>query len=191
MNDVDSRAARRRVLIQGACIVLATALVGSLVGTLGLWVAWPLLVGAAIGLVPAAGGDLGRAGAVGVGLLAGWFGFALRATVLPDIALGRGLGLAIPVVVVVVVALVSAERWPLWAGLGGVAAFVGTYTAAYADNPTAFLAESPTAFSTALVAVSAGLLVGLALRSDRPDTAPVERRSTTVPEAPVEAEATR
>src|SRR5687768_4926213 len=109
--------------------LLLAALAGALAavsGALSLETTWPLLLGAAVMLVPS-GRPGTRMANLLVGFAAAWGGFALRAAVLPDVPLGRGLAVAAPVVLVTAVVAATRHRLPLWAGLLGIAGYTGAY----------------------------------------------------------------
>jgi hypothetical protein len=135
------------------------------------------LLGVALGGVVALVPDrsvLGRVSGFLVGLLAAWVGYALRAGVLPDIALGRAIAVVGVVGIVTVAAVASAGRLPLWSGLLGAAAMAGAYESVFATSPTSFVLDSTTAVTTTLVAVSFGLLLA--------SLAPVSRTAIARPE---------
>ena len=149
---------------------LRTGLTGiALAGTAGCLLllggdlATTALLGVALGgvlaLVPN-GSVLGRVSSFLVGVLSAWVGYALRAGVLPDIALGRAIAVVAVISLITVVAVASAGRLPLWSGLLGAAAMAGAYEATFAASPTSFVIDSTTAVTSALVAVSVGLLLG-------------------------------
>jgi hypothetical protein len=150
----------RRTLLAGLLLAVLVVLLAAAGDLLSLAVTWPVLLGAAVALVPGTG-IAGRIGALLVGALAGWIAYALRAAVLPDLGVSVGISLAIAVLVVTAAAVASVERLPLWAGLTGVAAFAGLYDAAYRASPTDFLAQSTVALTTLLLAVALGAAGGM------------------------------
>lgn len=117
-----------------------------------------LAVGAVLGLVPDRP-PAWRAGSFAVGFIAAWLGFALRAGLLPDIPLGRAIATLIVLGLVTVATTVSFGRFPLWAGLLGVAAFSGGYETTFSADPTSFLSDSMTDATTIAIAVALSFFV--------------------------------
>jgi hypothetical protein len=117
-----------------------------------------LALGAVLGLVPLSTPG-GRIVGFVTGFLAAWVGYALRAGFLPDIPIGRAIAAFIVVAVVAIVASATNGWAPLWAGLLGVGALVGSYETAFTTMPTAFTTESVTAATTVALAVALGLLI--------------------------------
>lgn len=116
-----------------------------------------LAIGAVLGLVPDRAPAL-RAGSFAVGFFAAWLGFALRAGFLPDIPLGRAIATVIVLALVTIATAVSFGRFPLWAGLLGVAAFSGGYEATFSASPATFISDSMTDATTIALAVGLGFL---------------------------------
>ena len=77
-------------------------------------------LGGALGLVPDRS-PAQRAAGFGVGFLAAWLGYALRAAVLPDAAAGRAIAVLVVVLVCLGVAALTRGRLPLWSALLGAA----------------------------------------------------------------------
>lgn len=117
-----------------------------------------LAVGAVLGLVPDRP-PAWRAGSFAVGFIAAWLGFALRAGLLPDIPLGRAIATLIVLGLVTVATTLSFGRFPLWAGLLGVAAFSGGYETTFSADPTSFLSDSMTDATTIAIAVGLSFFV--------------------------------
>jgi hypothetical protein len=145
----------RVVLARGLIVAALVGVVVALSGPLLLQSAWPVLAGAAIGLVPGRS-TLNRAGAFAAGVVAGWLSFALRAAVLPDVPVAHGIAVAVAVAAVAVAAAVSGGRLPLWAALVGFAAYAGAYQAAFTADPTAFPTQSVPAATSLLLASAIG-----------------------------------
>jgi hypothetical protein len=125
--------------------------------------------GAVLALVPHRS-FAGRAGGFVAGLAAAWFGYALRAGVLPDIPLGRALAAVAVISLITAVATASADRLPLWSGLVGAGTMIGAYEATYTATPAAFTGESGTATSTVLLAAAFGYVVTLLVAVTAPQT---------------------
>jgi hypothetical protein len=170
----------RRALTGGLMLAVVVVLVALLGSALHLSVLWPIVLGAAVLLVP---GDhtAGRLVMLIAGAVAAWMGYALRAAVLPDLPISLGLAVAVPVLLVAVLAAATAGRLPLWAGLAGLAGFSGVYDAAFRANPTGFVADSLTAMTALLLAVALGAAAGVGARmlsGARPEPAAAESAAT-------------
>jgi hypothetical protein len=150
-----------RTVIRGAVIALVAALVAVTGNAVGIDTVWPVLLAAAVGL-SAASFSTGRIVAFVVGTGVSWLMLALRAALLPDLALSQAAVLVGGVVLLTAMAALSAERAPLWAGLAGYAAFAAYYEPIFAANPTRFLAESTVALVTVLLATAVGFLGAMA-----------------------------
>jgi hypothetical protein len=154
---------RVRTSVTGAALaVVAGALVvhGAVFGADFLpTVVLGLAVGAALGLVQHRSAPE-RAVAFVLGVLAAWVGYALRAGVLPDIPMGRGLAVVVVISLITAVAAASAERLPMWAGLLGAAVLAGAYEVVYTASPSDFTAESTIAVTSVLLAAAFGFVVG-------------------------------
>lgn len=114
-------------------------------------------LGAVIGLVP----DqrlTHRLIGFAVGFVLAWIGYAVRAAILPDVAMGRAIAVFGVLVVAVLLLAPTAGRIPLWSALVGAAAMVGAYEQTYADAPSLFTTDSPTAATTVLLACAMGVL---------------------------------
>jgi hypothetical protein len=146
-----------RTVIRGAVIALVAALVAVTGNAVGIDTVWPVLLAAAIGL-SATALFAGRVVAFVVGVALSWLMLALRAALLPDLAVSQAAVLVGGVVLLTAMAALSAERAPLWAGLAGFAAFSAYYEPIFAANPTRFLAESTVALVTVLLATAVGFL---------------------------------
>ena len=121
----------------------------------------------------------------GVGFLAAWLGYALRAAVLPDAAAGRAIAVLVVVLVCLAVAGLTRGRLPLWSALLGAAAMAGAYEATYAADPTSFVTSSATTATSILLAAGAGFLatslLGVVVVQDREE----ERAAEAAAEAPL------
>lgn len=161
---------RRHILAGLALAVLATAIVlfsgPDLQGVTLLGAA----LGGALGLVPDRSPGA-RAAAFGIGFLAAWLGYALRAAALPDSAAGRAVAVLVVLAVCLAVAGPTRGRLPLWAALLGAAAMAGAYEATYAADPSAFVASSLATATSILLAAGAGFvatsLLGAVVEQDR------------------------
>ena len=121
-------------------------------------------MGAVLGLVRDRS-VVGRLAAFLIGVVVAWIGYAVRAQFLPDVPSGEALALVIVVALITVMAVVSAGRFPMWAGLLGAAALFGAYEELYVAAPYNFLSESVIAISSLLVPVAMGFLVGIVTSS--------------------------
>lgn len=143
-------------LLRGVAIAGAAALAIAVPSVIGLSSPWPVLLVAAIAF--ARPGRPGVAGALLLGAVAWWAAMALRAGVLPDAVWSEIVAASVAIAVVVLAAMVSGDRLPLFAGLGGIAAFAGLYEPVFAAAPTEFLSASPLAFGAVVVAAGLGFL---------------------------------
>lgn len=173
----------RRTLIAGGVLALGAALLAIHGGHLGLEAQrialYGVVMGGVLGLVPGTS-PTGKATAFGIGFAATWLGYFLRAGVLPDIPMGRGVAAFAIVAVVTLAAVASSDRLPLWAGLLGAGLMAGAYETTFTLTPPAVGTESVTAASGALVAAAFGYLVAVLVR----ESAPVEAGET-APDIPV------
>jgi hypothetical protein len=167
--------AMQRVLISGLILVVGMVALAAMRGLIGLDPIWPVLLAAAVCLVPGSA-VLSRLGAFVVGAAAAWLGYGLRAAVLPDLAVVPGVAWALGIAIVTAVALATADRLPLWAGLAGMAAMSGMYEMMYRTSPPAFVTESVVAFTSVLLAGVLGAVAAMvtdALTRSRESVTPV------------------
>ncbi|WP_081844441.1 hypothetical protein [Cellulomonas sp. URHE0023] len=145
---------------------ILAGLVLAVVTTLVVVVASPELQAVAL-LGAAIGGTLGlvpdrspaqRVGGFAAGFAAAWFGYALRAAVLPDATSGRAVAVLLVLLICLAVAAGTRGRLPLWSTLLGAAAMSGAYEATYSSDPTAFVGSSATTATSILLAAGAGFL---------------------------------
>lgn len=94
-----------------------------------------------------------------LGVLFAWISYALRAAVLPDSDLGRGIAATLIVLGVAVVAIVAGSKVPWWAMITGLIALTSVYEATYNNAPSRFLDESPIALTSVLVASGIAIFV--------------------------------
>lgn len=153
-----------RALFGGLLLAVLLIVLAAASNLLALNVIWPALLAGAVALVPGRAGAM-RISAFLIGGAAGWVGYALRVTVLPDLTVSPGVALAAAVLIVTAIAAASADRLPLWAAAAGVAAFSGVYEAAFVASPTLFVSQSVVALTTFLAAGAVGAFVGLAART--------------------------
>ena len=142
----------------GLLLAVLAGVLAAVSGPLSLETTWPLLLGAGVMLVPA-GRPGWRLANLIVGFAAAWVGFALRAAVLPDVPLGRGLAVAAPILIVTAVAAATRNKLPLWAGLLGIAGYTGAYEAKFIAAPTDFIAQSFATMASVLLAVALGAVL--------------------------------
>lgn len=149
-----------RTVLGGAVVALVAGLVAIVGPGIGITELWPFLLAAGVAL--AAGPAVAsRTGAVALGAVIGFVGMALRAGVLPDVAIGRAIVVVLAIGILTLVAALSQGLLPLWASLAGYALFVGYYSPTYADSPTTFLADAPVALVTVLLAAGVGAIVAI------------------------------
>lgn len=154
--------AMARTALIGVIVTLLAALVAMGGSAFGITTVWPVLLAVAVGL-SAGGLTIGRIVAYVIGTLAGWASIALGAGLLPQTGLADAIALVVALGILTVIAAVTADRFPLWAGLAGYVAFTAFYEPTYAANPTLFLSESPVALLTVLLAGGIGFAIaGLA-----------------------------
>ena len=155
---------RLRTLAVGSALALTAGLLTDHGAALGADLPGLALLGVAagavLGLVPDRG-PAARAAGFLAGFLATWAAYGLRASVLPDVPIGRALAAAGVVAVITAVATATAGRIPLWSGLVGAATLVGAYETVFTADPAAFGAEATTAATTVLLAASIGYLVAV------------------------------
>ncbi|MDO9379380.1 MAG: hypothetical protein Q7T56_11075 [Nocardioidaceae bacterium] len=148
-------------VLPGLLLAAAGALTIALGHLLGLDLDQVALLGVAlggvIGLVPDRG-PLARIGGFLAGFVLAWVGYAVRAAVLPDTAVARGLVVFLVVLGCMLVAVATVSRLPLWSTLVGAAALVGAYESAYVASPPDFVAQSSAAATTVLLAAALGTL---------------------------------
>jgi hypothetical protein len=155
---------RTRTLVTGSALAVTAAALTDHGAAFGSDLPKVALLGAAagavLGLVPDRS-PAARLGAFLAGFAAAWFGYALRAGVLPDIPMGRAIAAVVVVSVVTALATATANRLPMWAGFAGVLTLLGSYETTFAATPTSFLSDSMTAVTTSLLAAAVGFLVSV------------------------------
>jgi hypothetical protein len=160
-----------RTLVAGLFIAVAAALVLLIGGPVGLNAGVAVVgvsLGAVLALVPYRG-PFWRIGAWAVGFIITWVSYAISALLFPSNNTGMAVGAFLGLILVTLVAGLTRERLPLWCGLTGVAAFVGSYYAAFNAAPYLFKTESITylvaAFATTMVGFLAAALADLIFSS--------------------------
>lgn len=175
----------RRTLLAGGLLALAAALLADHGGHLGIEATrtalYGVVLGAVLGLV-GEGAPAGKGAAFGLGFLAAWGGYALRAGVLPDIPMGRAVAAFAVVGAVTVVAAATRNALPLWAGLLGAGTLAAAYETTFSATPTEFTTESVTAATTVLLAAAAGYLVAVVIKETERPPAPPPPDTITLPE---------
>ena len=155
---------RLRTLAVGSALALTAGLLtdhGAALGAdLPSLALFGIAAGAVLGLVPDRG-PAARAAGFLAGFLATWAAYGLRASVLPDVPIGRALAAAGVVAAITAVATATAGRLPLWSGLVGAATLVGAYETVFSADPAAFGSEATTVATTVLLAASIGYLVAV------------------------------
>lgn len=152
-----------RAILGGFLLALLMIALAAASNLLALNLIWPALLAGALVLAPGRA-HAGRVSAFLVGGAAGWVGYLLRVTLLPDLTVTPGLALAAAVLVVTAVAAVTSDRLPLWSAAVGVAAFSGVYEATFRATPTLFASQSLVALTTFVAAGAVGTLAGLGVR---------------------------
>ena len=165
-------------VIKGAILALFGALTIAFGHLLGLDLDQVALLGVTlggvIGLVPDR--SLGqRIAGFAVGFVLAWIGFALRASMLPDIPAARAIVVFGVIAISMLIVVATGSRIPLWSTLVGAAAMVGAYEQTYAASPSLFLEDSPTAATTVLLAVAMGVLGSALLGEDVAESREEER----------------
>jgi hypothetical protein len=162
---------RLQILLTGAGLALVAGLLvdqGSHLGAdLPHAAVLGIALGAVIGLVPDSS-LAGRMLGFGAGFIAAWLGYALRAGVLPDIAMGRAIAAVIVIGIVTLLAAGTSGWVPLWSGLIGAGALVGAYETTFAALPTSFVDDSTAAATSVLLAAALGLLITSTVMTFRP-----------------------
>jgi uncharacterized membrane protein len=151
---------------------------------LSLHVEGVVLLGVGIGAVLAVVGDRAaweRLAAFGIGLVATWLAYGMRAGFLPDSATGRMVAAVGLIGLLVLIAWLASGRLELWPMLLGVAAMAGAYEFTFAASPPRFIQESPVALTGVLLATAFGFaVVTLATMLVGPDRQPVVGRDADV-----------
>lgn len=152
----------RRTLLAGLLLVLVTGLTVLIGEALDLEVEAVALLGVAtgaiVGLVPDQTLSR-RLAAFGLGFVAAYVGYLLRAAVTPDTSAGRSVAAAFIVLLCVGVFAISVGRLPLWAALLGSASLAGAYEFTYTQAPTRVLDTSVSSASALLLCVAVGFVV--------------------------------
>jgi hypothetical protein len=152
----------RRSVLAGLLLALVAGLLIMLSEPLSLHVEGVALLGVGIGAVLAVVGDRAvweRLAAFGIGLVATWLAYGMRAGFLPDSATGRTVAAVGLIGLLVLVAWLSAGRLELWPMLLGMAAMAGAYEFTFTASPPRFIQESPVALTGVLLAVAFGFAV--------------------------------
>lgn len=165
----------RRNLLAGLGLVAAAVVLVAASATFDLELEGFVLLGVAVGAVLALVPDAsptGRLAGFSVGVLAAWAAYLLRAALLPDSSAGRAVAFALVFAACAAVAAASSGRLPLWAAVLGAGALAGAYEVVFTAAPAEVAETSVTAVTALLVAVSGGLLAGIAIAGPRTTTAP-------------------
>lgn len=152
----------RRSIFSGLLLAVATGLLVILSDPLSLHVEGVVLLGVGIGAVLAIIGDRAvweRLAAFGVGLVATWLAYGMRAGFLPDSTAGRTVAAVGLIGLLVLAVWLSANRLELWPMLLGMAAMAGAYEVTFTAAPPRFLQESPVALTGVLLAFAVGFAV--------------------------------
>jgi hypothetical protein len=151
---------------------------------LSLHVEGVVLLGVGIGAVLAVVGDRAvweRLAAFGIGLVATWLTYGMRAGFLPDSATGRMVAAVGLIALLVLIAWLASGRLELWPMLLGVAAMAGAYEFTFTASPPRFIQESPVALTGVLLAAAFGFAVVTAVTMlVGPDRQPVAGRDADV-----------
>jgi len=170
----------RQSVVAGLLLAAATGLLILLSDPLGLDVEQYALVGLAIGAALGLMTDISvwdRLAGFGIGLVAVWVAYGLRAGYLPDSPGGRAVALVGLVALLVLVVWLAAGRLHLAPMLLGAAALAGGYELTFIDAPPRFLEESWVALTGVLLAAAIGFACTvLAATLIRPDRLPGRHR---------------
>lgn len=152
---------RKRTVLIGLAVVVTTVVAVIVSARLDLELEPVLLGGVALGaaaaLVPD-GTPLQRLGGLAGGIAVTWFGYAVRAAVLPESPAGRAVSAALVLALLVLLALLASGRIPLWTLLLGSAALALSYESAYAGPADGVSASSTTFVTAVLLAASLGFV---------------------------------
>lgn len=172
----------RLSVVAGLLLAAATGLLILLSDPLGLDVEHYALVGLAIGAVLGLMSDISvwdRLAGFGIGLVAAWVAYGLRAGYLPDSSAGRAVALGGLVAFLVLVIWLASGRLRLAPMLLGAAALAGAYELTFTDAPPRFLQESWVALTGVLLATAVGFACTvLAATLIGPDRLPGRHRET-------------
>jgi hypothetical protein len=155
-----------KTFLAGGLVLVAIVVLLLFDGLLGLGLGTVFLgagIGGALGLVNEPSTLIGRLGGFLIGFVLAMVIYPLRALYIPDNVTGRFVQAIVVVGLVTVVCALTKNRLPLWAGLLGIAAVVGSYEAAFASAPQNVLSELLPYSSKVLLTVSfTFLLAGIA-----------------------------
>lgn len=161
----------RRTVISGLLLAAAAGLLILLSDPLRIQVEHVAVLGVALGAVLGLVGERAvweRCIAFGIGLVATWLAYGMRAGFLPDASSGRVVAAVGLIALLVLIAWLSAGRLELWPMLIGVAGMAGAYELTYTDAPPRFVQESPVALTAILLTVAVGFAV-TTLTATRPE----------------------
>jgi hypothetical protein len=148
----------RATLLTGTVLTVASVLVIVLGSSLGLDVETVALLGAGSGAVIALVPGHPQAHLIGfvIGFVASWFGYLIRAGLLPDTPAGHAIAVGVVVAVCSLVAAISHDRLPLWTLLLGATVLAGSYETTYIEAPSQVLGTSTSSSTSVLLAVALG-----------------------------------
>jgi hypothetical protein len=149
----------RQSVVAGLLLAAATGLLILLSEPLNLHVEQYVLVGLLLGAVLGLMADLAmwdRLAGFGIGLVAIWIAYGVRAGFLPDSSGGRAIASAGLVAFFVLLVWLAGGRLHIAPMLLGAAALAGAYELTFTEAPPRFLQESTAALTGVLLAAAVG-----------------------------------
>ncbi|HEX6233304.1 MAG TPA: hypothetical protein VFZ63_09260 [Jiangellaceae bacterium] len=149
----------RRSIVAGLLLAAATGLLILVSDPLSLNVEQFALIGVLIGAVLGLMTDIAvwdRLAGFGIGLVAAWVTYGLRAGFLPDSSGGRAVAVVGLLAFLVLIVWLVGGRLHLVPMLIGVTALAGAYELTFIDAPPRFLEESSVAVTGVLLAAAVG-----------------------------------
>lgn len=149
----------RRSIVAGLLLAAATGVLILISDPLSLNVEQFALIGVLIGALLGLMTDIAvwdRLAGFGIGLVAAWVTYGLRAGFLPDSSGGRAVAVVGLLAFLVLIVWLVGGRLHLVPMLIGVAALAGAYELTFLDAPPRFLEESSVAVTGVLLAAAVG-----------------------------------
>jgi hypothetical protein len=149
----------RRSIVAGLLLAAATSVLILISDPLSLNVEQFALIGVLIGALLGLMTDIAvwdRLAGFGIGLVAAWVTYGLRAGFLPDSSGGRAVAVVGLLAFLVLIVWLVGGRLHLVPMLIGVAALAGAYELTFLDAPPRFLEESSVAVTGVLLAAAVG-----------------------------------
>jgi hypothetical protein len=149
----------RRSIVAGLLLAAATSVLILISDPLSLNVEQFALIGVLMGALLGLMTDIAvwdRLAGFGIGLVAAWVTYGLRASFLPDSSGGRAVAVVGLLAFLVLIVWLVGGRLHLVPMLIGVAALAGAYELTFLDAPPRFLEESSVAVTGVLLAAAVG-----------------------------------